>query len=423
MCARILTVCCVLAISTSPVAGREGTITLHPKDVDALKAAGITVVYRLANRDSHAFEITAEVPKGLDSLDANLDVRNDKGLLTSSAWQSSGGKCVAAFMVGEQALKDAVFVVYPHKGDRFALHSNAARYVLKLSEFAKPSLEPGNDSKKESKSSGMKERFRFEFWKVGAFQRRLVIQDSVVVNEPFNIRAKNGSTATGVLRRTEEGGLHFKGEVSHAGMSAVFDTTDERLEGSFFAGKTKGGPDSDGMQWIDAFFSLSHVEENVPSGLGLGVSGKWDQLIVVPGPKAEKQRPSQWFDSRLKADNVLTADQETWVLFRSKQLNPTRLRIERIERDDNTFTVTMNGAAATAGDDHYEVHGVNLGNLPAGTYAVKWIIGSGKRGRLPKDSKLAEPVELKSSFKILASRRDNASRANGGKRRLFVVAS
>ena len=400
MCTRIMTVCCLLAISTSPVAAREGTITLNPKDVDALKAARITVVHRVLNPDVHAFEITAEVPKGFDSLDATFEVRNDKGLVTSCAWQSSGGKCVAAIGVGEQALKDAVVIVWPHKGDRFAPSLNPTRYVLKLLDFAKPSLEPRNDSKKESKASGMKERFRFEFWKVGAFQRRLVIQDSVAVNEPFNIRTKNGGTATGVLRRAAEGGLHFKGEVSHAGMSTVFDTTDELLKGSW-DGKTKGGPDSDGFQWIYVVFSLSHVEEVVPSGLGLGVSGKRDQVIVVPGPKAEKQRPSVWFDSRLKADNVLTADQETWVLFRSKQLKPTRMWIERIERDENTFTVTMNGPEATAGDDHYEVHGVNLGKLPTGTYEVKWIIGSGQGGRLPKDSKPAEPVELKSSFKIL----------------------
>ena len=88
------------------------------------------------------------------------------------------------------------------------------------------------------------------------------------------------------------------------------------------------------------------------------------------------------------------------MLFRSKQLNPTRLWIERIERDENTFTVTMNGPEATAGDDHYEVHGVNLGKLPTGTYEVKWIMRSGKGGSPPQDGKPPKPVELKSSFKI-----------------------
>jgi hypothetical protein len=250
-----------------------------------------------------------------------------------------------------------------------------------------------------ARSSGMKEQFRFEFWKRGAFQQRLIIQDSVAVNEPFDIRAKNEAMATGVLSRTAEGGLHFKGEVSHSGMSAVYDTPVELGKGGFLASKTKGGPDSEGFQWIDVFFSLSHVEEDVPAGLGLGVSDKRDQVIVVPRPKAETQRPSEWFNSRLKADNVLTADQDTWLLFRSKQLNRTYgMWIERIERDENTFTVTMNGPEAAAGDDHYEVHGVNLGKLPTGTYKVKWIIRS---GRPPKDSKPAEPVELKSSFKVL----------------------
>lgn len=264
----------------------------------------------------------------------------------------------------------------------------------------KPQAATEADATQESKPSGMKERFRFEFWKVGAFRHRPVIQDFVTVNEPFDIRAKNGATATGVLRRTKEGALHFKGEVSHAGMSAVFDTTDERLKGSFFAGKTKGGPDSDGFRWIDVHFSLSHVEEQVPAGLGLGVSGKLDQVLVVPGPKAEKQRPSEWFNSRLKAENVLTGDQETWMLFRSKQLNRTRMWIERVERDENTFTVTMNAPEATSGDDHYEVHGVNLGKLPTGTYEVRWIILRGKEGTPPENNEPAESVELKSSFKV-----------------------
>ena len=137
MCTRIMTVCCVLAISTSPVAAGEGTITLHPKDVDGLKAAGITVVHRVLNRNEHAFEITAEVPKCFASLDAAFEVRNDKGLVTYSHWQSSAGKCVAVFMVGEQALKDAVFTVQPHKGDRFAPFTRRTLYALKLVDFAK----------------------------------------------------------------------------------------------------------------------------------------------------------------------------------------------------------------------------------------------------------------------------------------------
>ena len=153
--------------------------------------------------------------------------------------------------------------MWPHKGDRFA--PNPTRYVLKLVDFAKPSPEPRDDSKKESKSSGLKERFRFAFWKRGPFQQRPVIHDFVAVNEPFNIREKNGATATGVLRGTEEGGLHFKGEVSHAGMSVVYDTP-VKIPHGFLDGQRKGGPDSDGYDRIDVSFSLSHVEEHVPAG-------------------------------------------------------------------------------------------------------------------------------------------------------------
>jgi len=135
MCTRIMTVCCMLAISTSAVATDKG-VTLRPNDVEALKAARIAVTHRILNGSEHAFEITAEVPEGFNSLDAAFQVRNDKGLVTYSHWQSSAGKCVAVFMVGERALKDALFTVQHHKGDRFAPFADRVGYTLKLSEFA-----------------------------------------------------------------------------------------------------------------------------------------------------------------------------------------------------------------------------------------------------------------------------------------------
>src|SRR5688500_9777033 len=116
MCARIMTVCCVLAISTSAVAANR-TVTLRPNDVEAVKAARIAVTHRVLHGSDHAFEITAEVLVGLKSLDATFGARSGKGLVTHSHWQSSAGKCVAVFMVGEQALKDAVFTVEHHKED------------------------------------------------------------------------------------------------------------------------------------------------------------------------------------------------------------------------------------------------------------------------------------------------------------------
>jgi hypothetical protein len=125
----------MLAISTSAVAANR-TITLRPNDTEALKAARIAVTHRILNASDHAFEITVDVPEGFKSLDAKLWVRNDKGLVTYSHWDSSAGKCVAVFMVGEQALKDAVFTVEHHKGDRFAPFADRVGYVLKLPEFA-----------------------------------------------------------------------------------------------------------------------------------------------------------------------------------------------------------------------------------------------------------------------------------------------
>ncbi len=162
--------------------------------------------------------------------------------------------------------------------------------------------------------------------------------------------------------------------------------------------------------YFDVVFTLSQVYEFVrPSS---GVTSKEDQLIVVPGPKPKDQTPSQWFGGGLKAGNDPTADQETWLLFRSMQLNDNdRMWIERVERAGDTFTVTMSrahwsGAYAKNGTFH-EVHGVNLGKLPAGKYTVKWIVRKssfkefGKDG-WPKDLKPAQPTELKASFPVRA---------------------
>jgi hypothetical protein len=135
MCTRIMTVCCMLAISTSAVAANRG-VTLRPNDVKALKAARIAVKHEILNGSEHSFVISAEVPEGFKSLDAMFQVRNDKGLVTYSHWESSAGKCVAVFMVGEQALKDALFMVHHHEGDRSAPFANRVGYALKLAEFA-----------------------------------------------------------------------------------------------------------------------------------------------------------------------------------------------------------------------------------------------------------------------------------------------
>lgn len=136
MWTRIMTVCCVLAFSTNTFAANR-SITLRPNDVEGLKAARIAVTHRVLNGSDHAFEITAEVPEGFDTLDANFYVHHDKKLVAHSHWQSSARKCVAVFMVSEQALKDSVFTVEPYNAkDRWAPFANRVGYVLKLSEFA-----------------------------------------------------------------------------------------------------------------------------------------------------------------------------------------------------------------------------------------------------------------------------------------------
>jgi hypothetical protein len=132
-------VACLLLAGDS-LAAREGLVQLHPNDHERLRAAQIEIVHRVLNGTEHngtdhAFEITAKVPEGFDSLDATFEVRNDKGLVAYSNWLSSDGKCVAVFMVGQQALDHAVFTVKQHQGDRFAPFGAGVGYFLKLSEF------------------------------------------------------------------------------------------------------------------------------------------------------------------------------------------------------------------------------------------------------------------------------------------------
>jgi hypothetical protein len=270
----------------------------------------------------------------------------------------------------------------------------------------------GNDTKNKPESGDMKERFRVRVYHSGPFRRVPLLEDVVSANEPFDIRADSGAVAKGVLRRTADGGLHFKGEVSHKGMSADLDTPVELRKGGIVSVIPKRPPNAvvdEGS--FDVIFTLSQVHESVrPSG---GATSEKDQLIVVPGPKPKEQAPSQWFGSGLKAGNDPTADQDTWLLFRSKQLNDNdRMWIERVERADDTFTVTMSRAIwlgrYAANETFHEVHGVNLGKLPAGKYTVKWIVREsgfeefGKDGWPPKDRKPAQSAELKTNFPVRA---------------------
>jgi hypothetical protein len=134
-----ITACFVVCFAHSTLAANP-TWTLHPDDIDKLKQSGIRVSYRLVVNDvenpEYAFTITANVPEGVDALDAMLLIYNSKGLVAMNGWSDSEGKCVAGFTVGKQALKDAGFQVQLYRGKRTNPFSASGRYVLSLSEFA-----------------------------------------------------------------------------------------------------------------------------------------------------------------------------------------------------------------------------------------------------------------------------------------------
>ncbi len=134
-----ITACCVLSMAHCAFAANP-TWTLHPDDTDKLRQAGIHVSYRVVVNDlenpEYAFTITANVPEGIDALDAMLSIHNSKGLVARNGWSDSAGKCVAFFTVGKQALKDAGFSVQLYRGKRTNPFSASGRYVLSISEFA-----------------------------------------------------------------------------------------------------------------------------------------------------------------------------------------------------------------------------------------------------------------------------------------------
>jgi hypothetical protein len=131
--------CFVLFLAQGALAANP-TWTLHPVDADRLKESGIQLSYQMIVNDvdnpEYAFTITANVPNGVDALDARLSLYNSKGLIAMHNWSDSEGKCVASFAIGKQALKDAGFMVQLYRGQRTNPFSASGRYVLSLAEFA-----------------------------------------------------------------------------------------------------------------------------------------------------------------------------------------------------------------------------------------------------------------------------------------------
>lgn len=154
-----------------------------------------------------------------------------------------------------------------------------------------------------------------------------------------------------------------------------------------------------------------------------GDSGKWrddPSLQVAPALSGKPRNLSldAWADEIAEKRLVLSAAAETWLIFRTRQLDDNdRLWISKIQRDENQITIELNHAV-WQGDysknfTWYGVYAVNLGKLPAGDYEARWIVKSltfkefedpkNRRSSWPKEEKPAEdaePEELKTTFSV-----------------------
>jgi hypothetical protein len=131
--------CCVLSFADCALAANP-TWTLHPDDPEQLRKWGVQISYQQVINDfenpEYAFTILANVPEGVDGLDAMLSIYDDKGLVSRQSWSDSEGKCVADFTIGKQTLKNAGFMVQLYRGRRTDAFSASGRYVFSLAEFA-----------------------------------------------------------------------------------------------------------------------------------------------------------------------------------------------------------------------------------------------------------------------------------------------
>ena len=150
-----------------------------------------------------------------------------------------------------------------------------------------------------------------------------------------------------------------------------------------------------------------------------GKRSKQDQLWVVPGGPhilrmSKEGNLSVWLDTlAFKQQVALMADKDTWLLFRSKQLNDNdRVWIESIDRSKvgrGRIEVVCRRAVwngrATENATYHPVFGVNLGRLAAGTYEATWVVRECSfrefdEERRPKDIEAvdSEAVHLKKGF-------------------------
>lgn len=111
-----------------------------------------------------------------------------------------------------------------------------------------------------------------------------------------------------------------------------------------------------------------------------GDTGKWnDAAMLLHTTKPQGMSLDEWIDELAEKKPAVTAADENWLLFRTRQLDDNdRVWIEKIERSGNDFTITMHEAIWQGNYfktfTWYEVTAVNLGKLPAGDYTVTWLV-------------------------------------------------
>jgi hypothetical protein len=157
-----------------------------------------------------------------------------------------------------------------------------------------------------------------------------------------------------------------------------------------------------------------------------GDTGRWSDaalLLHAPSPAKKPQGLplDDWMDDLAEKKPAVTAVDEHWLLFRTRQLDDNdRAWIEKIERSGNAFTITMYEAVWQGKYfktfTYYEVDAVNLGKLPPGDYTVKWMVQplTFKQLEKPREAQNnyqtnwptddqpggAKPVEVKAAFSV-----------------------
>lgn len=153
-----------------------------------------------------------------------------------------------------------------------------------------------------------------------------------------------------------------------------------------------------------------------------GDTGKWnDAAMLLHTTKPQGMPLDDWMDEAGEKKPAVTAADENWLLFRTRQLDDNdRVWIEKIERSGNAFTITMHEAIWQGNYfktfTWYEVTAVNLGKLPAGDYTVTWLVKplvfkqlekpreaqNNYQTNWPVDDQPGEkkPVELKTKFTV-----------------------